>query len=454
MELKCSLVSKKTKQGQDVPESAIRQRWEWTEPSVWTDKMLAALEKGVKGGKWFSLIDKVYSPENLLNAWKRVRANKGGAGVDNMSVEMYSKHVEQRLLKLSEKLKNEEYKPNAIKRVMIDKPGSKEKRPLGIPTVEDRVVQTAIRNVIEPIFEIKFSENSFGFRPKRGCKDALRIVYSKLYEDYQYIVDADLKGYFDTISKPKLMELVKVEISDSKVLKLIENFLNQSVFDGLETWIPEFGTPQGAVLSPLLANIYLNSLDWLMADNNYLMVRYADDFIIMCKTRESAEKALSIVKEWTDKAELILHPEKTKILDSMQDEIEFLGYRFVKSKNYEQKKLFWKFPKKKSINKFRDSIRKYTRRSNGNSLVKIIEKINPIIRGWFEYYKHCYKTVFPNLDGWIRRRLRSIIKKFEKRKGIATAFNDNLRYPNKIFEDAGLFSLAKTHHQLCQSLVK
>jgi RNA-directed DNA polymerase len=454
MKEQCSLVSKETKQEQDVDFTSIRQRWEWTESSVWTDKMLTALEKGVKGDKWFSLIDKVYSAENLLNAWKRVKANRGGAGVDNMTITFYSIHVEQRLLSLSEKLKKQEYKPNAIKRVMIDKPGSKEKRPLGIPTVEDRIVQTAIRNVIEPIFEIKFSDNSFGFRPKRSCKDALKIVYDNLNKGYHFVVDADLKGYFDTIPKSKLMDLVEDRISDGRVLNLIENFLNQSIFDGLDTWIPEKGTPQGAVLSPLLANIYLNGLDWLMDNNNYLMVRYADDFIIMCKTKESAEKALSIVKEWTDKAELILHPEKTKILDIMQDEIEFLGYRFVKSNNYDRTKLIWKFPKDKSIKKLKDSIRKHTRRTNGNSLEYIITKINLIIRGWFEYYKHSYKTTFPDIDGWIRRRLRSILKKFEKRKGIATTNRDNVRYPNKIFEDAGLFSLSKTHRQLCQSLAE
>lgn len=453
MKEKCSIVSK-TKQGQEVLFTTIRDRWEWTESSVWTDKMLTALEKGVKGGKWFSLVDKIYSATNLLKAWKRVKANRGGAGVDNMTIKHYSKHIEQRLFKLSERLKNEEYKPNAIKRVMIDKPGSKEKRPLGIPTVEDRIVQTAIRNVIEPIFEIKFSENSYGFRPKRSCKDALTIVYNNLNKGYHYVVDADLKGYFDTIPKSKLIELVEEEISDGRVLKLIESYLNQSIFDGLETWIPEQGTPQGAVLSPLLANIYLNKLDWLMENKNYQMVRYADDFIIMCKTRELAEEALKMVKEWTDEAELILHPEKTKILDLMQDEIGFLGYRFLKSRNYEENKLIWKFPKRKSIKKFKDSIRKHTKRNNGKSLKQIIEKINPIIRGWFEYYKHSYKTTFPDLDGWIRRRLRSILKRHEKRRGIATTHKDNFRYPNKIFEDAGLLSLAETHRFLCQSLHK
>jgi RNA-directed DNA polymerase len=340
MKEKCSLVSIVTKQEQEVQITPIRLRWEWTESSVWSDKMLTALERGVKGGKWFSLIDKVYSPTNLLNAWKNVKRNRGGAGVDNISIKHYNKHLEQRLLRLSIKLAKQEYKPNAIKRVMIDKPGSKEKRPLGIPTVEDRIVQTAIRNVIEPIFELIFSNNSYGFRPKRSCKDALKIVYGNLTKGYQFVVDADLKGYFDTIPKSKLMDLVKEEISDGRVLELIEKFLNQSIFDGLNTWIPEKGTPQGAVLSPLLANIYLNKFDWIMSNKNYQMVRYADDFIIMCKTREQSEKALVSIKEWTDKAELILHPTKTKILDSMQDEIDFLGYRFVKSKNYEKTKLF------------------------------------------------------------------------------------------------------------------
>ncbi len=339
MKEKCSTVSKETKQEQEE-NSQLRLEWEWTESSVWTDKMLTALQRGVKGGKWFSLIDKVYSKANLLSAWKRVKANKGSAGVDKMNISHYEKHLEQRLQGLAKRLEMQEYKPNAIKRVMIDKPGSKEKRPLGIPTVEDRIVQTAIRNVIEPIFEINFSDNSFGFRPKRSCKDALRIVYNNLNRGYRYVVDADLKGYFDTIPKSKLMDLVKEEISDSRVLELIEKFLNQSIFNGLDTWIPEKGTPQGAVLSPLLVNIYLNKFDWLMSSKYYQMVRYADDFIIMCRSQKESEEALEIVKQWTEKAELILHPTKTKILDSMQDEIGFLGYRFVKSKNYEKIKIF------------------------------------------------------------------------------------------------------------------
>jgi RNA-directed DNA polymerase len=220
-------------------------------------------------------------------------------------------------------------------------------------------------------------------------------------------------------------------------------YLNQSIFDGVQTWTPETGTPQGAVLSPLLANIYLDPLDKLMEDRGYKMIRYADDFIVICKTLQEAQTALEIIAEWVTENGLILHPEKTKILNAETDSIEFLGYRFYKGK---------KFPKEKSYNKYKDNIRKYTKRTNSQSLKQIIAKITPIMKGWFEYYKHCYKTVFPEIDGWTRRRLRSILKKYEKREGIATTNKDNIRYPNKIFEDAGFFSLTKAHQKLCQSL--
>ncbi len=339
-------------------------------------------------------------------------------------------------------MQKEAYQPNGIKRVWIDKPGSKEKRPLGIPTVTDRVVQTALRNVIEPIFEQGFAEHSYGFRPKRDCKDALRQVDGLLKQGYVFVVDADLKGYFDSIPQDKLMKRVGEKIADGKVLNLINDYLNQKVMDTTSTWTPETGTPQGAVISPLLANIYLNPLDWLMAGKGYRMIRYADDFVVMCQSREEAEMALCTIGEWVEKAGLVLHPEKTKILDAETEAVEFLGYHFFKGKRY---------PRQKSINKFKDSIRKCTGRSNAHSLQTIIAKIKPIQRGWFEYYKHCYKTVFPNLDGWVRHRLRSILRKRKKRYGIATG-KDNIRYPNYIFDNAGFFSLTKAHQELCQSL--
>ena len=250
----------KAKQGREVAP-----QWEWTEASVWTERMLAALERGVKGGKWFSLMDKVWKTENLQSAVKQVLRNQGGAGVDGQSCEDYLKASPQRLPILQAKLKQGNYQPKPVKRVWIPKLGSKELRPLGIPTVEDRVVQTALRNVLEPLFERTFAEHSYGFRPGRGAKQALRRVDQLLKSGHHWVVDADLKGYFDSIPQDKMMEAVETQIADGAVLKLIGQMLGQGVMESGKGWQPtETGTPQGAVISPLLANIYLNPLDQSM----------------------------------------------------------------------------------------------------------------------------------------------------------------------------------------------
>jgi RNA-directed DNA polymerase len=409
-----------------VPETAkqereIPARWDWVEPVVWTDKMLAALERGVKGGKWFSLIDKVWYLPNLESAWKKVAANRGSAGIDNVSIKHYKRHAAERLNRTSELLKQDNYHPAGVKRVWIDKSGSKDKRPLGIPTVTDRVVQTALRNVIEPIFEVEFCQYSYGFRPHRSCKDALRRVDGLLKQGYRYLVDADIKGYFDNIPQDKLMKLVEEKIADSRVLALLNQYLTQRVIDTAASWTPEAGTPQGAVISPLLANIYLNPLDWLMFLNGYNMTRYADDFVVQCKTEAEALLALETIRHWTEQAGLTLHPTKTRIVDTETESFDFLGYKFKNG---------MKFPTDKSIKKLRDNIRKQTRRCNAHSLQDIIERIKPIQRGWFEYFKHAHKESFPGQDSWIRRRLRSILRKHEKRRRIATTGTDNRRYPN------------------------
>ena len=203
-------------------------------------------------------------------------------------------------------------------------------RPLGIPTVRDRVAQTALRNVIEPIFEKDFAPQSYGFRPGRGCKDALRRVEALLKQGYTHIVDADLKSYFDTIPHAKLIQRVKDKISDGRILKLIEAYLTQGVLEDLERWTPEKGVPQGAVISPLLSNIYLNPLDHLMAKHGIQMVRYADDFVLLCQNKAQAEDALQEVKDWTQQAGLILHPEKTRIVHAVTEGFDFLGYHFEK----------------------------------------------------------------------------------------------------------------------------
>ena len=403
-------------------------------PWVWTDRMLTALEKGVKGGKWFSLIDKVYSRRTIAEAALWVTRDKRKAsGVDHVSPEQFEKRLPEETEKLVRQLKDGTYRPQAIRRVYIPKPGSQEKRPLGIPTIRDRAVQAALRDVIEPIFEKDFAEHSYGFRPQRGCKDALRRVDHLLKKGYTHVVDVDLKGYFDTIPHDRLMARVATKISDSRVLQLIQMFLTQGILEGLSEWTPEQGTPQGAIISPLLSNIYLDPLDHLMAEQGFEMVRYADDFVILCRSREEAEQALSIVREWTEAEGLTIHPTKTKIT-THRDGFDFLGYHF------RQGKKMYRFPRKKSLQKLRDSIRAKTRRANGRSLAVIIDDVNRTLQGWFEYYKHCHYTVFADVDGWVRMRLRSILRKRRKRRGRGRGL-DHQRWPNAFFRAQGLFDL-------------
>jgi RNA-directed DNA polymerase len=266
----------------------IRGRWAWVEPSVWTERMLMALETGVKGGKWFSLIDKVYTPANLRAAFEKVKGNGGAAGVDHETIEMFEQHLEENLEKLSRMLREGSYRPRGIKRVWISKPGSKEKRPLGIPTVRDRVVQAALLHVLEPIFEQGFARQSYGFRPNRGCKDALRRVGELLKAGYTLVVDADLKSYFDTIPWGPLLKLVEEKVSDGRVIEVLKAMLSQKVMETAANWTPEGGTPQGAVISPLLSNIYLDPLDHKMAQAGVEMVRYADD----CAPRRRGKEAV------------------------------------------------------------------------------------------------------------------------------------------------------------------
>lgn len=402
--------------------------------------MLASLETGVKGGKWFSLIDKVYAKTNLHAAFARVSGNDGAAGVDHVSIRQFEGHLEEELSKLSQELREQTYRPQAVRRTWIAKPGSKEKRPLGIPTVRDRVVQGALRNVLEPIFERDFAEHSYGFRPGRGCKDALRRVDQLLKLGYTHVVDADLKSYFDTIPHETLMQRIKAKVSDSRVLSLIEMFLKQGVLEGLSLWTPESGTPQGAVLSPLLANIYLDALDHLMAGRGLEMVRYADDFVVLCRSGEEAETALAAVRTWVKDAGLALHPDKTRLTTESAG-FEFLGYRFEAGKRR---------PRDKSLAKLKDAIRQKTRRTNGCSLGVIIADMNGTLRGWFEYYKHSHKWTFERLDRWLRKRVRSILRKRCGRKGPGRG-RDHQRWPNAFFSEHGLLSLQEAHASGCRS---
>jgi len=434
-----AVVSERAKQaGETGPE-----RWGWVERTVWTDRMLKALERGVKGGVWFSLIDKVYRPKTLFAAWTRVQEAGGAPGSDRQSLEQFESRLGDNLAKLQEELQTGTYRPRPIRRTYIDKPGSKEKRPLGIPAVRDRVVQTALKMVLEPIFEWEFMPTSFGFRPGKGCKDALRRVVELMRTGHTWVIDADLKSYFETIPHDRLMVEVKRHVADSRVLDLIEGFLKQQILEDLKYWTPERGTPQGAVISPLLSNIYLHEVDKRVRDAGYEMVRYADDFVILCKSRQESEAALAWVTALARERGLTLHSDKTSLVATHEagQGFDFLGYHFENGTRW---------PRKKSLKKFKDAIRGKTRRSNGRSMAAIIHDVNLTTVGWFGYFKHSHWKTFKPLDGWIRRRLRSILRGYNKEKGISRGW-DNKRWPNKYFRDLGYFSLYDAHRALLQS---
>ena len=399
--------------------------------------MLTALERGIRGDVWFSLIDKVWSERTLREAATRVIANGGAAGVDHVGVEQLEHVLESHLARLASDLKGGTYRPRAVRRVNIPKPGSRETRPLGIPTVRDRVVQGAVRLVMEPIFEKEFAQHSYGFRPRRGCKDALRRVDHLLKTGYVHVVDIDLKSYFDTIPHGPLMKRVRERIADGRLLDLIEAFLKAGVMDGLKEWTPESGAPQGAVLSPLLSNIYLNPLDHEMAEGGWEMVRYADDFVILCRSDDEAQRALEKVKAWTAPAGLTAHPTKTRIVDVRIEGFDFLGYHFETVKDGSIRR----WPRTKSLTKLKDTIRAKTRRTDGRSLESIVKDVNRSLRGWFEYFRHSYKNTFPRLDTWIRMRLRSILRKRMKKRGRARGLADHMRWRNAFFDGHGLFNL-------------
>ncbi|MGB6836170.1 MAG: group II intron reverse transcriptase/maturase [Dehalococcoidia bacterium] len=396
----------------------------------------------MKGGKWFSLIDKVYGPGNLRAAFARVKANRGSAGVDHVTIAGFEGRLGANLDHLHRTLRDGTYRPQAIRRVWIPKPGRHETRPLGIPTVRDRVVQAALRNVLEPIFERDFAEHSYGFRPNRSAKDGLRRVDRLLKAGYVWVVDADLASYFDTIPRARLMERVGGQVSDGRVLALLEAFLEQEVLEGAAAWTPARGTPQGAVISPLLANIYLDPLDHWMAERGFQMVRYADDFVILCRSEGEARRALSVVRPWTAEAGLTLHPDKTRIVEATQrGGFDFLGYHFERGSRW---------PRRRSLGKVKDAIRVRTKRTSGQSLGAIIGSINPILRGWFGYFQHSRPYTFEALDAWVRMRLRSLLRRRRGLRGRGRGA-DHHRWPNAFFAAHGLYSLEAAYATVRQS---
>ena len=421
------------KQGAEARVRSTRKPDRVADAEVWTECMLSAMGNGVKGGKWSSLMDKAYAPKTLMAAWTKVRANKGAAGVDEQTIGRFAAKADDYLAELSTALRDGTYRPQAVKRVDIPK-GDGKTRPLGIPTVKDRIVQQAVRLVIEPNFEHGFSEGSFGFRRGRGCHDALRVVDGLIKDGYTFVVDADLQAYFDTIPHAALMARVKEKVSDGRILGLIREWLTADILKGTEQWTPVQGSPQGAVISPLLANIYLDPLDKLLASHGYRMVRYADDFVILCRRVEEANAALDIVRAWVAENGLTLHPEKTHVGDCtvVGEGFEFLGYRFEAGR---------RLVRKKSVDKLKDAIRSKTRRTRGESLEVIVTDLNRTLRGWFSYFRQAHSRIFVVLDKMIRRRLRALLRKREKRPGRGRSHDDQRRWPNAFFAEARLFAL-------------
>ena len=411
----------------------IHDRWWWVERTVWTERMLTRLEESEPTTVWFGLWDKVLAERNLQAAFWAVWRKDGAPGVDGQTVQQFDQESEAQLARLRAELRSKRYRRQPARRVWIPKPGSNEPRPLGIPAVRDRTVEAALRHVLEPIFERDFAEQSYGFRPGRGCREAVARLEELLSQGHVWCVDGDLKSYFDTIPHDRLMALVKQRVVDGSVLTLLAQSLKAGVLEELKGWQPtERGTPQGAVISPLLANLYLNPLDHEMARRGWAMVRYADDFVVLCRTKEEAETVLGYLRQWTEEAGLTLHPTKTRIVQATTEGFDFLGWHFRGGK---------KWPRKKSLQKLQEKLRPLTRRTNGRSLSEIVAKVNPTLRGWYGYFRESHPTGLSGPDGWLRRRLRALLRKREKRPGYGLSEADSRRWPNRWFAVQGLFSL-------------
>jgi len=440
MKVEASPVSETTKRDASVLGSCVQRKF--APASIWTGAMLAALQNGVKGGKWHSLIDKVYRLDTLTLGWAQVERNAGAAGVDRMSVERFAHGRDRYLAELAQALRDGSYRPQPVRRVYI--PKGKGQRPLGIPAVKDRVVQAALKLVIEPIFEHEFEPRSFGFRQGLGCKDALRDVDRHLKAGYCWVVDADLQSYFDSIPHSALLAKVGKRIADGQVLELVQRFLKQDIMEDLKRWTPLSGSPQGAVVSPLLANIYLHELDVEMREGGWVMVRYADDAVVLCRSQEEAESALARLRAWVSANGLTLHPDKTHIGDCRVkgQGFEFLGYRFEAGQRW---------VRKKSLMSLRDKIRAKTKRNEGHSIDYVIASLNPTLKGWYGYFQHAHRFTFSSVDGFLRRRLRAMLRRQKHRPGQGRCLRDHQQWPNAFFADLGLFTMYEAHHLARQS---
>jgi group II intron reverse transcriptase/maturase len=369
--------------------------------------------------KVHSLVDKVYKRKNLELAWEKVRANKGAGGIDGQSIEAFEKELDEQLDRLHNELKEDTYKPQPVRRRLIPKAGQPGKyRQLGIPNIYDRVCQQALKNRLEPIFDPLFDDANYGYRRGRSTKDALRKVWREIEEGNEWIVDADLRDFFGSVDHTKLMTLLAQQVADGRVLRFIEGMLKAGCQAEGRLLPTEQGTPQGGVISPLLSNILLTPFDWEMRRRGCRLTRYADDWVLTCRSRGEAKAALEAATKILEKLGVTLHGEKTRIVH-VRHGFEFLGFKIKrgsrplhlpadKIKSGAQQGALYAYPRHKSVQQFKDQVRKRTSRKAPVRTKTLIEQINPVIRGWGNHYAKAHvRKLFNQLDRWIVRRILS-----------------------------------------------
>jgi len=388
--------------------------------------------------KAHSLIDKVYNGNNLYRAWRKVRANKGAHGLDRVTIQMFETDLDTHLREIQRKLIQHRFEPQPVLRVYIPKPADpKKRRPLGIPVVTDRIVQQAIVQVVEPLFDDKMSTRSFGYRKGRKARDAIATIIQDAKDGFRVVLDADIASFFDTLAHEVVMSRVRARIADGRVLDLIEAFLKAGISENNVVTVPTEGTPQGGVISPWLSNLVLDDLDKALESRQWRHVRYADDFVVLCRSREEARDALAYVTEVLGKLQLSLSETKTKVSD-FNEGFEFLGFHF---RNYRLG------IRDKSIDRFKDRVRTLTQRHQGRNVEAILEDLNPVIRGWANYVGVAQVAyLFRNLDSWIRMRLRAFKTKHRNA-------NDNWRLPSRRLKKWGLLSLQECRPEFRLSYV-
>jgi len=411
----------------------------WSRYPAWTEAMRRVLEeRRDPKHKWHSLIDRMYREDLLQSGWERLNARvsgkkrRRGAGVDGETVEQFSKRAEEAIPKLAEELREGRYRPQPARRHWIPKGGKRRGRPLGLLCIRDKVVEETLKGLIEPIFEREFLEGSHGFRPGRSTDTACRQLEGELEEGRVWVVDADIRSCFDEIDHEKLLDEVNRRVSDGKILKLIRSFLQAGILEEMKVRYETTGTPQGGILSPLLANIFLHALDERMQARGYTWVRYADDFVILCRTEEEAQAALKWLRSVLAEMGLALSESKTRSVH-LEDGFDFLGWHYRGSQRW---------PREKSVKRLKAQLREKTRRNRPDPMERICQEVASPLRGWYVYYREGNSAaVMGKVSSWVRRRLRSILHRRRKGRGIGKQ-HLNFKWTKAHFEAWGFFDMS------------